>query len=123
MNNTLTALIVDDSETMRLVLGVTLRDAGIKVVEATDGDEALRYASEQRFDFIITDLNMPQMHGLDLIKQLRAMDNYKQTPILSLTNLNSDKLKQDLKSAGATGCVQKPFGPASLIKTIERLAA
>ena len=123
MNHTLTALIADDSESIRMVLAITLRDAGIKVVEATNGEEALAQATQQQFDFVITDINMPKMDGVGLIKALRKLGNYRFTPILTLTNLNSDRIRQELKSVGATGWVQKPFGPASLLKTIEKLAA
>lgn len=106
-----------------MVLGLTLRDAGIEVVEATNGEEAFAFAIKQQFDFVITDINMPKMSGTDLIKQLREMDNYKYTPILTLTNLNSDGIKQKLKAIGASGWVQKPFGQETLLKTIEKLAA
>ena len=123
MNRSLTALIADDSASIRLVLSITLRDAGIEVIEATNGQEALSAAEKQQFDFVITDINMPVMDGVDLIKQLRTLPNYRFTPILTLTNLNSDNIKQQLKDAGATGWVQKPFGPQNLLKTIEKLAA
>ncbi|MDH5776880.1 MAG: response regulator [Gammaproteobacteria bacterium] len=123
MNRSLTALIADDSASIRLVLSITLSDAGIKVIEASNGQEALAAAEKQQFDFVITDINMPVMDGVDLIKQLRTLPNYRFTPILTLTNLNSDNIKQRLKDAGATGWVQKPFGPQNLLKTIEKLAA
>lgn len=123
MNKTLNALIADDSSSIRMVLSMTLRDAGINVVEATNGEEAFAYASKQQFDFIITDIEMPKLNGLELIKKLRALDNCKYLPILTLTNLNSDRIKNELKLIGATGWLQKPFGPANLLKTIERLAA
>ncbi|MDH5408799.1 MAG: response regulator [Gammaproteobacteria bacterium] len=123
MNRSLTALIADDSASIRLVLSITLSDAGIKVIEASNGQEALAAAEKQQFDFVITDINMPVMDGVDLIKQLRTLPNYRFTPILTLTNLNSDNIKQQLKDAGATGWVQKPFGPQNLLKTIEKLAA
>ena len=123
MNQSLKALIVDDSASMRMVLGVTLRDAGIEVLEATNGQEAFDLALKQQFDFVITDINMPKMGGIDLIKRLRDLENYRFTPILTLTILNSDNIKQELKSIGATGWVQKPFGPETLLKTIEKLAA
>lgn len=123
MNQNMTTLIVDDSESIRLVLGTTLRNAGINVVEAANGEEALQQAKKQQFDFIITDINMPEMDGLKLIKALRELVSYRFTPILTLTNLNSDRVKEELRAIGATGWLQKPFGPASLLKTIERVAA
>lgn len=122
MNKTLNALIVDDSASVRMVLSITLKDAGINVVEATNGEEALAKVTKQQFDFIITDIEMPKVNGLELIKKLRALDNYKYRPILTLTNLNSDRIKNELKLAGATGWMQKPFGPKSLLKTVEKLA-
>lgn len=123
MSKAMTALIADDSESIRMVLSIVLCDAGITVVEATNGEEALMQAKRQQFDFVITDVNMPRMDGLCLIKALRQLDGYRFTPILTLTNLNSDGIKQELKSVGATGWVQKPFGPDSLLKTIHKLAA
>lgn len=119
MRKGITALIVDNSDSMRMVLAVTLRDAGITVVETTTGEEAFTYARRQQFDFIITDINLPKMDGLNLIKLLRSLPNYKRTPIFSLADLNSDKLKQELKSVGATGWIQKNFDPNDLLKSIK----
>ena len=123
MDNKLTALIVDDSQSMRMALGYTLRDAGITVIEAVDGEDALTQAKKQKFDFVITDINMPRMNGLSLIKLLRTLPGYEFTPILTLTNLNSDRIKQEIKSAGGSGWLQKPFGPETLLKTINKVAA
>ena len=122
MNQAKTALIADDSASIRMVVSITLRDAGVKVVEVANGEEALRLAQQQQFDFVITDINMPIMDGLDLIKALRKLAGYRFTPILTLTNLNSDSIKQELKALGATGWIQKPFGAESLLKTLEKVA-
>lgn len=123
MNYKLTSLIVDDSQSMRMALGYVLRDAGITVVEAIDGEDALAQAKKQQFDLVITDINMPKMNGLSLIKMLRTLPSYEFTPILTLTNLNSDRIKQEIKSAGASGWIQKPFGTETLLKTIQKVAA
>ena len=116
-------LIVDDSKVVRQVLAMTLQDAGFSVIEASNGKEAIKLAKKYRFEFVITDIKMPKMDGLELIRKLRKMRQYKKTPILSLTNLNSDHFKTELKQAGATGWVNKPFGRHSLLNTIEKLVA
>lgn len=123
MNLNKTALIVDDSASIRMVLTITLRDAGIEVIETTNGKQALEQAKKHQVDFVITDISMPGMDGLELITELRKLANYQFTPILTLTNLNSDGIKQKLKDIGATGWMQKPFGSENLIKTVTKLAA
>lgn len=121
MQQRLSALIVDDSEVVRMVLAMTLQDAGIKVAEAANGKEALILAKKQRFDFVVTDIKMPKMNGLDLIRKLRKLRKYRHIPILSLTNLNSDHFIRELKAAGASGWMQKPFGRNSLLRIIGKL--
>lgn len=123
MKNAVTALIVDDSESMRMVLRMTLQDAGFEVIEATNGQEALACANKQKFDFVITDINMPVMDGVELIKALRELQDYRFTPILTLTNVNTDWKKQEIRQAGATGWIQKPFAPASLVNVLNKVAA
>jgi len=115
------ALIVDDSESVLMVLDRILQDAGILAVEATDARTALTLAKKQVFDIVITDINMPNMDGIVLIKKLRQLKKYHDIPILSLTNLNSDNIKQRIKNAGASGWMQKPVGRVGLLNAIERL--
>lgn len=85
--------------------------------------QALKLAKKEHFDFILTDIRMSEMDGLRLIRKLRQLRRYRETPILSLNNLNSERFKQELKRVGATGWVQKPFGRQTLLNTINKLVA
>ena len=114
-------LIVDDSASMRQMLRFTLQKAGFNVTEGADGKEGLRQLPLSRPDLIITDLNMPNMDGLDFIRGVRAQANFKFTPILMLTTESEDTMKQAGKSAGATGWIVKPFQPERLLQVIARV--
>jgi two-component system, chemotaxis family, chemotaxis protein CheY len=116
-----TILAVDDSASMRQMVGVTLRAAGYEVIEASDGDEALEYARKHRVDLVLTDVNMPRMDGITLIAQLRTLPNYHLTPLLLLTTESSPDRKIQGKQAGATGWMVKPFNPDQLLATLERV--
>ncbi|HEX2788845.1 MAG TPA: response regulator [Steroidobacteraceae bacterium] len=116
-----TILAVDDSASMRQMVGVTLRAAGYEVIEASDGDEALEYARKHRVDLVLTDVNMPRMDGITLIAQLRMLPNYHLTPLLLLTTESSHDRKIQGKQAGATGWMVKPFNPDQLLATLERV--
>lgn len=114
-------LAVDDSKSMRQMVTMSLKSAGHDVTEAEDGAMALDIAKKQQFDLVVTDINMPNMNGIELIQALRAMPNYKFTPILCLTTESSDDMKGKGKSAGATGWIVKPFSPEKLLATIARV--
>jgi len=114
-------LTVDDSASMRQMVTYTLKTAGHDVTEAKDGVEALEKARLSRFNLIITDVNMPNMDGITLTKELRAMDSYKYTPILTLTTESGTNKKQEGKAAGATGWIIKPFNPEQLLTTIKKV--
>lgn len=115
-------LAVDDSASMRQMVGFTLKGAGHDVVEACDGEEAFAIAQKQNgFDLVISDINMPKMDGITLIKQLRALPSFKFTPILMLTTESSTEKKGEGKAAGATGWIVKPFNPDQLLATIGRV--
>lgn len=114
-------MTVDDSKTMREMLMFTLKNAGYEVVEAEDGQAAFNWLQTNKVDLVITDLNMPNMDGIQLIKNLRTNDNYKFTPILMLTTESDDSKKGEGKTAGATGWIVKPFDPAKLIEVIKRV--
>jgi two-component system chemotaxis response regulator CheY len=116
-----TILAVDDSASMRQMVGVTLRAAGYEVIEASDGDEALDYARKHSVDLVLTDVNMPRMDGITLIAQLRALPSYHLTPLLLLTTESSLDRKVQGKQAGATGWMVKPFSPDQLLATLERV--
>lgn len=117
-----TALIVDDSPTMRQMVSFTLTNAGFTVIEAADGKEAVtKVVGGQKLDIVVTDLNMPEMDGITLIKELRRLSTFKFTPILMLTTESALEKKQAGKEAGATGWIVKPFNPEVLLKTIAKV--
>lgn len=114
-------LAVDDSASMRQMVRYTLEGAGFTVVQAADGVEALDYAKTAGADLVLTDVNMPRMDGLTLVRELRALETYKFTPMLVLTTESGQDTKMRGKQAGATGWIVKPFNPEQLIATIARV--
>ena len=113
-------LTVDDSASVRQILGFTLRSASYDVTEAIDGFDALSKLSGD-IRLIITDLNMPGMDGIELIKKIRTNSRHKFVPILVLTTESEIAKKQEAKSAGATGWIVKPFKPEQLVAVVERV--
>lgn len=116
-----TILAVDDSASMRQMVAFTLKSAGHQVTEACDGQDALNKAKGNKFSLVLSDVNMPVMDGITLIKELRAMGDYKFTPILMLTTESTGEKKQEGKAAGATGWIVKPFNPDQLLATIKKV--
>jgi two-component system chemotaxis response regulator CheY len=114
-------LAVDDSASMRQMVSFTLKGAGYEVVEAADGVEALNIAKTRSVNLVITDVNMPNMDGITLIRELRNLPNYKFTPLLMLTTESGADKKQQGKAAGATGWIVKPFNPDQLLKTVAKV--
>jgi two-component system chemotaxis response regulator CheY len=114
-------MTVDDSTSMRQMVKATLQAAGYGVVEAADGQEALDYARANSVDLVISDVNMPRMDGITLVAQLRALATYRLTPMLLLTTESSQEKKMEGKRAGATGWIVKPFNPAQLLATLQKL--
>jgi two-component system chemotaxis response regulator CheY len=114
-------LAVDDSAAMRQMVGITLASAGHHVEQATDGCEALQLAGREKFDLVITDVNMPNMDGITLVRELRNMADYKFVPMLVLTTEATVERKQQGKAAGATGWLVKPFNPERLLATIAKV--
>ncbi len=117
-----TVLVVDDSVSMRQMVSFTLTGAGYEVVEAGDGKEAVdKLNGGAKPNLVITDLNMPNMDGIALIKAIRGMAPHKFTPILMLTTESSDAKKKEGQGAGATGWVVKPFNPEQMLATIKKV--
>ena len=114
-------LAVDDSASLRQMVAFTLKEAGHEVLEAADGVEALDIARGAGADLVISDVNMPRMDGISLVRELRGLPDYKFTPILLLTTESGDAKKQEGKAAGATGWLVKPFDPEALLATIKRV--
>jgi len=114
-------LTVDDSRTMREMVAFTLKGAGFDVREAEDGKHAIDVLKQGKVDVIVTDLNMPNMNGLELIRQLRASPEHKTTPILMLTTEGDASKKEEGRSAGATGWIVKPFQPEKLVAVVNKV--
>jgi two-component system chemotaxis response regulator CheY len=114
-------LAVDDSKSMRQMVAMTLKSAGFDVTEGEDGVDGLNKAKAGHFDLVLTDINMPNMNGIELTRSLRALPAYKGTPIICLTTESSDEMKAKGKQAGATGWIVKPFSPEKLLATLERV--
>jgi two-component system chemotaxis response regulator CheY len=114
-------LVVDDSASIRDMVKMTLSSAGYESHTFVDGVEALKYAEKNAVLAVVTDVNMPNMDGIELIGELRKLEHYRHTPILVLTTEKGNGKKLCGKSAGATGWIVKPFHPESLLKTIRRV--
>jgi two-component system, chemotaxis family, chemotaxis protein CheY len=114
-------LVVDDSASMRQMVAFTLAGAGFTVTEAEDGVMALDKAKGAKFNAVVTDVNMPNMDGITLIRHLRQLPDYKFTPMLMLTTEAGTDKKAEGKAAGATGWLVKPFNPDQLIATVKKV--
>ena len=114
-------LAVDDSVAMRQMVEVTLTSAGHDVRQAKDARQALELAGANAFDLVIADVNMPEMDGLALVRELRGMPAYKHIPLLVLTTEASAERKSEGREAGATGWLVKPFNPERLIATVAKV--
>lgn len=113
-------MTVDDSASMRQTISFTLRNAGYEVVEAVDGRDALDKLSRQAVDLVITDLNMPNIDGIELIRQLRGLPAFRYVPIVMLTTESQDERKQQGRAAGASGWIVKPFKSEQLVAVTKR---
>ncbi len=114
-------LAVDDSASMRQMVTFTLKGAGYDVIEAIDGADALNKARGKQADIVLTDVNMPHMDGIQLIRELRKLPQYKFTPMLLLTTESAAEKKAEGKAAGATGWLVKPFNPDQLLATLKKV--
>lgn len=115
-------LIVDDAISMRGLVAITLRGAGYETVEAGDGKDALaKLAGGARFDMILTDLNMPSLDGIGLIKAVKAMAKYKFLPIVMLTTESQEDKKREGQLAGAKAWIVKPFKPETLLAVVKKI--
>lgn len=115
-------MTVDDSASVRQMVAFTLKQNGYDVVEAVDGKDALgKLSSGTKVDMVITDLNMPNLDGIGLIKGVRGLPAYRFTPIIMLTTESQDTKKAEGKSAGATGWIVKPFKPEQLVAVVKKV--
>ncbi len=116
-----TIMTADDSASVRQMINFTLKQAGYDVVEAKDGVDALEKLNEAPANMLITDLNMPRMDGIELIRKVRAMPSYKFIPIIMLTTESQASKKMEGKTAGATGWIVKPFKPEQLLAVVKKV--
>ncbi|MGA2072279.1 MAG: response regulator [Terriglobia bacterium] len=110
-------LIVDDSSVMRKIVGRSLRQAGLDVVqvlEASNGSEALTLARENSLDLILSDINMPVMDGMEFVRQLRGLESAQQTPVVMITTEAGEAHVVQALSLGASGYIRKPFTPEQI---------
>ena len=114
-------MTVDDSSSIRQMVSFTLREAGYSVVEAVDGLDALMKLKNNKIDMLITDLNMPNLDGIGLIKEVRNTAESKFVPILMLTTESQAEKKQQGKIAGATGWIVKPFNQEQLLTVVKKV--
>ncbi|MEW6520352.1 MAG: response regulator [Thermodesulfobacteriota bacterium] len=115
-----TIMTVDDSRSIRQMVSFTLQQAGYQVVEAVDGQDALSKLSPQ-VRLVLTDLNMPNMDGIGLLKSIRAMPDCRFLPVIMLTTESQAARKQEGKVAGATGWIVKPFAPEQLLAVLKKV--
>jgi two-component system chemotaxis response regulator CheY len=114
-------LIADDSSSMRQMISFTLTEADYTVVQSVDGEDALsKFGSD--INLVITDLNMPKLNGIDLIRKIRSGNVNKFLPIIMLTTESEATKKEEGKKAGATAWIVKPFTPENLLETIKKVA-
>lgn len=116
-----TIMTVDDSSSIRQMVSFTLKEAGYDVVEACDGVDALKKINNKKINMIVTDLNMPNMDGIELIRQVRMQADYRFIPIVMLTTESQVTKKEEGKKAGATGWIVKPFNPEQLLAVIQKV--
>jgi two-component system chemotaxis response regulator CheY len=117
-----TIFLIDDSVTMLMSVKATLEMNGFKVETAGDGVKALaKLKGGVKPDLIITDINMPNMGGLEFIKNARALPGFRFTPILTLTTESESSKRDEGKKLGATGWLVKPIAGPDLVKVIKQL--
>lgn len=116
-----TILIVDDSASVRQVVGLALRGAGYDVIEGVDGKDALTKLDGRKVNLIISDVNMPNMDGISFVKEAKKLSSYKFTPIIMLTTESQEAKKAEAQAAGAKAWVVKPFKPEQMLAAVSKL--
>lgn len=118
----MSALVVEDSPPMRKMIVFALaRIRGLRVVEADDGVDALRRLATAKFDLVITDINMPILDGLKLVKRLRADEAYRDVPIIIITTEGAEEDRQRALALGATAYVTKPIQATQVIELVRQV--
>lgn len=116
-----TVMVVDDSSSVRQVVSMALKGAGYEVIEARDGQDALAKLDGQRIHLMISDVNMPNMDGITLVKEVKKLASYRFTPIIMLTTESQEAKKLEGQAAGAKAWVVKPFQPAQMLAAVSKL--
>ena len=116
-----TIMIVDDSASLRQVVGIALKGAGYDVLEGCDGKDALAKLTGQKIHLIISDVNMPNMDGISFVRALKQLPGYKFTPVIMLTTESQEAKKQQGQAAGAKAWVVKPFRPEQMLGAVQKL--
>lgn len=116
-----TIITVDDASTIRKMVGFTLKSAGHNVLEAADGADAFEALKQRSVDLVITDVNMPNMNGIELTRKLRALPNFRSVPIILLTTETDPAKKNEGRAAGATGWIVKPFSQDQLLAVVAKV--
>ncbi|ESP91022.1 MULTISPECIES: response regulator [Pseudoalteromonas] len=116
-----TILVVDDSDSLRQVVNIALTGAGFNVIEARDGKDALTKLNGNKIHLIISDVNMPNMNGIEFVKQAKQLPQYKFTPVIMLTTENQQSMMEEGKKAGAKAWMVKPFKPAQMLQAVSKL--
>ena len=116
-------LLVDDSLSIRKIVGMFLSKAGYDVEVATDGVDAIEKLENASFDLIVTDLEMPRMHGYELIAEVRHQANLKNVPIIVLTSRAGEKHQQKAIELGANDYIIKPVDEETLLESVKKLLA
>jgi len=116
-----TILIVDDSASLRQVVNIALTRAGYDVIEAADGKDALSKLNGTKIHLIISDVNMPNMDGITMVKEVKKLPAYKFTPIIMLTTESQEGKKKEGQSAGAKAWMVKPFKPEQMLDAVSKL--
>jgi two-component system chemotaxis response regulator CheY len=116
-----TIMIVDDSASLRQMVRLVLHGGGYDIVEAVDGQDALSKLNGQEVNFFLSDINMPNMDGIEFTRRVRALPQYKFIPIVLLTTESHPEKKQEGKAAGATAWIVKPFAPDQLLAIVKKV--
>ncbi|QBE64885.1 response regulator [Pseudoduganella lutea] len=116
-----TIMVVDDSASIRQVVGIALRQAGYDVIEGCDGADALAKLTGQKVNLIISDVNMPNMDGITFVRELKTRPAYKFTPVMMLTTESQQEKKAQGQAAGARAWMVKPFKPEALLAAVQKL--
>jgi two-component system chemotaxis response regulator CheY len=116
-----TIMIVDDSASLRQVVGIALKGAGYETIEACDGKDALSKLNGAKIHLVISDVNMPNMDGITFLKELKKLPNYKFTPVIMLTTESQEGKKAEGQAAGAKAWVIKPFQPQTMLAAVAKL--